>query len=294
MAWQAVMIQKLLKVGFKVTERIAPSLASKWATRLFLSPMRYPRPEREEVWLKTATIQRVAFISDYQLVSDANQYTLYQWGAGPVVLLLHGWAGRGSQMAAFAQPLVEAGYRVIAFDAPAHGASPGKRTNMVEITQIVQDIQDREGPFAAMIGHSFGGMVGANALNESVQADKLITIGSPASMAYIFASFTSHTGASEISINGIKRLMKQLTNKTSDDFSLVNLVQTIQQPGLIIHDKQDKEVTYTEAFQVSEHWLNSQLILTEGLGHQRILRDPELINTIVSYIKRSEPEATYA
>ena len=45
------------------------------------------------------------------------------WGDGPVVYLVHGWGGRGSQLASFVEPLLVAGFRVVMFDAPAHGDS---------------------------------------------------------------------------------------------------------------------------------------------------------------------------
>ena len=73
------------------------------------------------------------------------------WGAGPVVYLVHGWGGRGSQLASFVEPLLAGGFRVVMFDAPAHGdsdpgpAGPG-RTHGVEFGKALDAVFARYGP----------------------------------------------------------------------------------------------------------------------------------------------------
>lgn len=280
--------QALLQTGlstiFRAVETVSPPLAGKWAVRLFFSPMKYKRPERELAWLKGATIQNVPFSGFYPRRQAESYYRLYQWGAGPTVLLVHGWAGRGSQMAALVKPLVEAGYGVVAFDAPAHGDSPGKRTNILEISQIIREIEAITGGFYAMIGHSFGGVAAAFALNEGAQSQKLVTIGSPAYMDSVFGQFSQQTGASGKALTYLKNHLETMTNRDIDDFSLVNLVSKMNKPGLIIHDQQDREISYTQAMSLSKHWPQSRLILTEGLGHHRILRDAQVISAVLDFV----------
>ena len=47
-------------------------------------------------------------------------------------MLSHGWDGRASQFSVLARDLIAEGYRVVSFDAPAHGASAGRRTYLVD------------------------------------------------------------------------------------------------------------------------------------------------------------------
>ena len=83
------------------------------------------------------------------------------WGAGPVVYLVHGWGGRGSQLASFVEPLLAGGFRVVMFDAPAHGdsdhgpAGPG-RTHGVEFGKALDAVFARFGPAHAVVAHSLG------------------------------------------------------------------------------------------------------------------------------------------
>src|SRR5213082_3427517 len=104
-----------IRLFFAVVGRVLPSLAGRLAASLFARPRRHRRPDRER-----ALIARGAPLPLPQGLSAT------QWGAGPAVLLVHGWEGRGAQLGALVDPLVEAGYRVIALDGPAHGDSAGR------------------------------------------------------------------------------------------------------------------------------------------------------------------------
>ena len=83
------------------------------------------------------------------------------WGSGPVAYLVHGWGGNGSQLAAFVRPLLAEGFRVVLFDAPAHGdsepgpAGPG-RTHGVEFGKALDAVFAKFGPAEAVIAHSLG------------------------------------------------------------------------------------------------------------------------------------------
>ena len=104
------------------------------------------------------------------------------WGDAPYVLFIHGWTGRGTQAAPFLDKLISAGYGVISFDGPAHGETPGKQTNILELTDVVIDLDEKFGPFSAAITHSFGGMIAAYAMSLGVNFAKVVSICPPAGM----------------------------------------------------------------------------------------------------------------
>ncbi|MEM7345587.1 MAG: alpha/beta hydrolase, partial [Chloroflexota bacterium] len=277
-------VQMLFKMIFRLVEILMPALAGRWATSLFLTPIKNKRPDYESEFIQDAIIQKIPIVESYDQSLTNPYYVKYSWGRGMPILLIHGWAGRGSQVAALAKPLVEAGYKVITFDALAHGDSPGKKTTLPEFVRVIQHIAAKEGKFRAMIGHSFGGVAMALAVNDGVEAEKLITIGSPASMAFIFEEFGKQINASHTSTKKIGTYIETLTQRHIDDFSLKNLVLTLTQPSLIIHDKNDKEVDYGQSLILANSWLGSKHILTENLGHRRILRDSNTISKIVEFI----------
>jgi len=55
--------------------------------------------------------------------------------------------GARAQMTGFVDPLLFAGYRVVAYDQPAHGESDGKMTNLLEIAPTMELIAGREDRF---------------------------------------------------------------------------------------------------------------------------------------------------
>ena len=279
------LMQSGLKAGFRITETIAPPLAHRWAINLFVQPIKFKRPTREAELIQDAVVAQQPFTGFYPRPAAHAHYITYRWGSGPAVLLVHGWAGRGSQMATFAAPLVAAGYRVLTFDAPAHGDSPSKQTNLLEVSQIIQALAADNGGFAAIIGHSFGGMAAGYALHRGAQAQKLVTIGSPATMASVLRDFGTQINASAQMVKKLTRHLEQLANQEVDSFSLSRSLATVDLPGLIVHDQQDKDVDYSQALILHQAWQRSQLLTTDGLGHRRILRDDAIIARIVDFVR---------
>lgn len=285
-------IIKIYKTAFKFTETVFPPLAGKWAIRLFFTPGKRLRVTEEQELMKSADIQKVLFRSNFKLDESEDYYIRYNWGEGPAVLLVHGWGGSGMQMAHLAPPLVEAGFRVIAFDAPAHGGSPGRRTNMMEFAQVVQDIALHVGDFYAIIGHSLGGAAAGYAVSQSVRTKNLVTIGTPVSVAEILQEFARKINASEETINRHRKFIELFGGKSIEEMSLVHFAHLLRSSGLIIHDQDDREIPYTQALDLFQQWNGSQLLLTEGLGHRRILKDEETIANILQFIGESDQKRT--
>lgn len=277
---------------FHLTEAIAPPLAQWWAVRLFFRPMKFNRPPREARLITDAVVERQLLTSIYPRAAGEQYYVTYSWGTGPTVLLVHGWAGRGSQMATLAHPLVAAGYRVLTFDAPAHGDSPGQQTNLLEVSDIIRALSEREEGFAAIIGHSFGGMAAGFALAEGAMSTKLVTIGSPVTMENVLNGFGSQLNATAKTVDGVRQKIEQLAQRPVDRFSLSQTLAGSSVQGLIVHDRDDREVGFDQAELLHAVWPESLLHLTDGLGHRRILRDQATIARIVAFVNRGDISET--
>ena len=86
----------------------------------FFSPSKYEVKSSEQGVLENGNSYRVTF--------GGGELALTCWGnSSPSVLLMHGWGGSRAQMTGFVEPLLKAGYRVVAYDQPAHGDIPFKR-----------------------------------------------------------------------------------------------------------------------------------------------------------------------
>jgi pimeloyl-ACP methyl ester carboxylesterase len=56
-------------------------------------------------------------------------------------------------------------------------------------------------------------------------------------------------------------------------------------PALIIHDRDDADVPCADGQAVAQA-ANAELLITQGLGHRRILRDKEVITRTIDFIDR--------
>jgi pimeloyl-ACP methyl ester carboxylesterase len=267
----------LLRLAIHLLGRVSPALAARWVYRLWLQPIRFPEPQQEKDWRSTSRPLAVAH-RGRTLAVDA-------WGAGPTVLLVHGWNGRGAQLGGFAATLVQAGYRVVAFDTPAHGRSPGRATNLPEISEAIQEVARACGPVHAVIGHSFGVACTIYAVRQGLKVNRIVAISPPQNVRGLTRKFFS---ALDIDIR-VQAIFNRIFEKNFgtdlwERFSPEILARQLDVPGLIIHDQDDRDVPVQEGAALAQAWPEAQFVRTAGLGHRRILRDPEVIARVAAFI----------
>lgn len=269
---------KLLRFGFLLGGHLAPILAGRIAYKLWFTPTRLQTPVSEKSALESAGIEYL----------QLNNHTIatYSWGqTGPTVLLVHGWSGRGTQLGSFVEPLIDAGYRVLSFDAPAHGKSSGKQTNLYEVAEAILALQNHHGSFDSVITHSFGGPCTAIAMKHGLEARRIVSISPPATTLGLVEKFSRALHIPEkAGKNLIQRIEKTFGRTVWDDISMINTAKEITVPGMLIHDSNDSEVPWEESHAIAEVWNDVRFIKTSGLGHQRILRDTTVVESVVRFI----------
>ena len=278
------MLLKLMRIAFQVGGRLAPRIAGRIAYKLWLTPTRHKTPASEKEALDTADIQ-------YIQINDNNIAT-FSWGAsGSTVLLVHGWSGRGTQMGSFVQPLINAGYRVLSFDAPAHGKSSGKQTNLYQVADTLVALQHHFGSFDAVISHSFGGPCVATAIQRGLETKRLVSISPPANTLGLIEKFITILRIPTKAGNHMtQRFESNFGKEVWHDVSMVNTVKQLKIPGLLIHDSHDADIPWQEGHAVAQAWDKAQFIKTSGLGHRRILRDPAVIESAVRFVDDKNKE----
>lgn len=277
-------VQRLLVPSYilytgKVLTAISPFLASRFAAKLFLTPFRYKLPDREKGMDKYSQQTR-------QLLPESNrEIVIYEYGDSPKkILLVHGWSGRGTQLAVMAKQLVEHGYSVVSFDAPAHGKAPGKTSMMPHFIEAIHLLEKMHGPFEAAIGHSLGGMASLRAVKEGLDIEKLVIIGTANSITHITREFAQNMKMN----NGIAQKMKHYFDEKfgmdMDTLSGAVSAEEVHIPTLVVHDKDDVDVHVSSAYEIAENLQKSEILITEGLGHRRILGNKEVINKIFQFL----------
>lgn len=268
-----------LILGFLST--FFPTLVAKMALTIFATPVRTPRPASEMAWHESA---KKYFLK--------NGIAAFEWGApsDPLVLLIHGWNGRGTQLASFAPALVQQKFRVVALDGPGHGISPGKKTNPSHFAQFIIDAQGellsatQKDSSHALIAHSFGGVCSVLALSRGLKTKGIVLIASPAFYDRVVHFFSRSMKLSKKCEQSFFEQVTKLIALNPYDLNLGKLGAKLQLPALVVHDQADNAVDYLSAQSIIGQWPGSQLFSTQGLGHRRIMRDPKVIDSVTNFI----------
>lgn len=268
---------RFMRFMFATLGPFFPGLMGRWACRLWFRTRRFP---------ESAAGKRIARSAQHDtLLVDNIPIALYTWGTGPVVLFVHGWSGRGSQVTAFVEPLTAAGFQVVAVDAPGHGETPGDSTNILECAAVLQAVGAHYGPVYAVLTHSFGGMVLAYALNQGMSVERVVSISAPAQVEYLMEGFARTLAIPEIVIAEMQKIIDQrFTGSLWERLSTVHNVQNLAVPALIIHDKDDVSVSWQQGRMIADAWPGARFMKTSGLGHGRILRDRQVVKAAVEFI----------
>lgn len=255
--------------GFNATVgRVAPRHVADRARRRFMTPRDTTPRDWELPWLERAERITLRF-----------GLSALRWGSGPTVLLMHGWEGRPTQFASLIDALVQAGYGVIALDAPAHGRSPGREANIVLFARALLEAAEDLPPLYGVIGHSMGGASAMLAIQLGLRPRALVTVAAPSRILGMLRGFARFIGLPP-------RAGEQFIKRVEDHAGIPAADLDVQHyrldmPGLVAHAEDDPLVPAVEAGRIHEAWLGSQLLRLEGGGHQRVLADPRLVKAVL-------------
>jgi pimeloyl-ACP methyl ester carboxylesterase len=274
-------------------QAFSPALAAKLAAvAMFRTSRRKPDP-----W-ESAAVERAE-----QLFVRGSDGTLrvLRWGKGPLVMLVHGWNGRASQLGAFVEPLERAGMQVVAFDAPGHGASSGSTSSVIQFADAFDAVLDAVQPFlqplAGVVAHSMGGAAVTYALSRSARLrgsegpesapPRLVFFAPPIDVRDFVTTVSTGFGLSLQTQGVLERLVERKVGLRMDDLHALRLAPSMTAPLLVLHDEEDRAIPFACAESLVKAWPGAELRKTRGLGHNRILRDPAIVASVVAYLKHA-------
>jgi pimeloyl-ACP methyl ester carboxylesterase len=264
--------------GMALLDRwFGPDAAAWLAARLFFRARKQPRPAREAAWLGDA----VRFA-----VRGARPLVAWSWGetGRPIVLLVHGWEGRGAQLGGFVAPLLAAGFRVVAYDAPAHGESRGRESTVPEAAQAIADVIDSVGPVTAIVAHSLGAAATTLALSRGVSADRVVYLAPMVAVAEAVRRFAGFLALSPAATSAFAARVERRAGAPMAAIEGETLGRELRMPLLVVHDHDDREVPLADAERLVRVWRGARLVRTRELGHRRILRDEARISEAVDFL----------
>lgn len=265
--------------------RVAPALASELAWRAW---RRVGAPEpvhpRDRAVHDRATVDRL----------DSGVVT-YRWGTGSrVILLVHGWRSRASRFSAIVAALESPDATIVAFDAPANGATPGRLVTILDYMDAIRAIANRLGPIDTIIGHSFGALAAMTAAREGVAVRRVVDIAGMYSANQLIAAFSAAAGLTPGTERRMRRLIERRTfrgipNIWSRFLAEVDPAHT-SLPLLIVHDEGDPVVDVRQSVLIADaHTGPVRSVITSGLGHNRILGDAEVTTAVRDFVREPVP-----
>jgi pimeloyl-ACP methyl ester carboxylesterase len=272
-------VPKTFVITAKILQATSPKLAARFAMKVFTTPVKFKLPKREEE-MDNKSRQEIVLIPSLK-----KSINVYHLGDSPKkVVLVHGWSGRGTQLVSIADKLVKSGYSTVSFDAPAHGKSTGKTSDMTEFITSILQLEQQFGPFEFAVGHSLGAMAVLNAIKRGLQVKRSVIIGSGDVIRDIMIDFTQKLGMN-IAIGELMiKMFEKKFGETINNYSAYIAAKDVHIPVLILHDENDTDVPVSAAHHIYKHLPNGQLVITQGLGHRKILGDKAVIKNITDFL----------
>jgi pimeloyl-ACP methyl ester carboxylesterase len=269
---------------------VSPERATGQALSLFCTPQgRNPPAEADLPLLQEAEVSRLV------LPSSQVGVAVYRWpvSTGQVgrVLLAHGWESCVGRLAAWVTPLRGAGYEVVGVDAPAHGASEGRRLTVHDYMEALHAVVGQD-TLEAVVAHSFGGLcaalaAGGLASSRSLPVRSLVLIAAPENVALLLNRFAELLRLRPVLSGRLAAAVQDLSGEALERFSAAAALASGDLPVLLVHDTRDEQVPFAQAERLAERVRHAELYPTTGLGHRRVARNPHVIRYAIDFIRRA-------
>ncbi|MEB3299406.1 MAG: alpha/beta fold hydrolase [Candidatus Sericytochromatia bacterium] len=252
-----------------------PGLAARIARRGFLVPRRLPEREWELAGLDSALSER--FLPGLHGL---------RWPAeGPKVLCLHGWEGRASHFVSLAGHLQGRGFEVLSLDGPAHGRSAGRLAHPWAFADALLAVDAVHGPFHAVIGHSMGASSVLYARSLGLRVERIVSLAAPLRASEVLQRFMDLMELNELVRERFVALVESMVGQPQTLLDLERLAPHLEVPGLVVHGTADPDVPWEDAPRLAAAWPEAELLLLEGLGHRRILREGVVLERVSAFLE---------
>lgn len=261
---------------------ISPRLSGGLASTLWFTPWRLPQSEgsraREREWLRGSKPFQVAGLQGFVA------------GNGPVVLLVHGWGGWASRLGAFVGPLVETEHQVVGMDLPAHGSSPGRRTNPFEMADALLKVAGCTGPVHALISHSFGGLVSLLAMERGLKPGAAVYLAPALRADHIRSRFAELFRLRPPVMDALVRVIDgRFGSEVWEELDARRIAYGLASRGpdvpvLIAHDSEDRDAPFSDALAMSQILPGARILQVAGAGHHRILVEERVLTEAIVFV----------
>lgn len=274
------LVIKYIRAKFKILSSVSKRRAAEKAFELFCTPQYRNKKKLPPIFEKTEKIE---------FPFEGNKVRGYRWNypADKKAMILHGFESSVINFDRYVTPLIKKGYEVLAFDAPAHGRSTGKRITVITYKNLVRYVWNKYGPVDAFIAHSFGGLTLSLALEEIRHSylTKIVLIAPAAETKTAIDNFFRFVQLD----NGVRaefdQLIEEMGGKPPEWYSISRVAPKLKAQVLFLQDTDDQMTPLSDVKpMMDKNYQNFHFVISEGLGHRRIYRDNQTLKKIMDFL----------
>lgn len=268
-----------ISLGLRGAQAVSPELAGWWAERLFFTPPHRP--------LSSGDLETLGRARPFTVRSEGRPIRAWHWGSGPKVFLVHGWGGAGGRFSAFVEPILAAGFSAVTYDGPGHGLTGRGLSSAPEMARALDAVMGEVGAPDAIIAHSFGGVVTALAMAKGLAPRRVALIAPAADPLRFVDEFVRALKLSQRTGAAMRSRSERRIRFDWDQLQVLPVFARGRNPLLVVHDQGDETIPVDEGRRIAGVWPGAELMLTAGLGHRGVLRDPAVVHRAVSFVTAS-------
>ncbi|MEM7800141.1 MAG: alpha/beta hydrolase [Chloroflexota bacterium] len=273
--------QHLLRACLRTGSAVMPRLTAELAYQIWSKPRR--RKQHKLIELPSGGMP-------FEIPHRGRMLRGLRWGiTGPKILLVHGWESHLGRMSTFVEPLLDAGYQVLALDGPGHGRSDHWVTNAIDFGDGLKSLIIEVGGIDGLVAHSFGASAALFMFerNLNLLPNRLVCIAPMVHMRIHLRIFQSLSAVSNQVLERMEEMITKRIGVNCSNWHLLDIPRRLNRPGLIIHDIDDQVVSPCWSDQLLANWPKGSLVSTRGLGHNRILKDAMVVERVTRFFSTS-------
>lgn len=223
---------------------------------------------------KKLTPKQVEYLKSHQkaTINHKNEtIPYYNWRAkGKNVLMLHGWESSSYRWKPYLKELNKLNINVFAIDAPAHGRSNGKRFSPTEYAKVIKAIVDKE-KIDTIIGHSVGAyatIIYASENDTPACLKNLVLLAPTGKLRDFMKQFFDFLKLNTKVRSAFEENFKLKYGQPLDYYDSDKLIEHVTVGGLLIHDKEDATLPFSDSMDIAKVWTKGRFVATQGYGHR--------------------------
>jgi len=245
------------------------------------------------------------YAMDFELVKipTSKEHLLNGWlMAAPdsqtTVVLMHGWGGNAEMTLTMAQPLYDAGYEVLVYDARNHGLSPDDGFSSLpkfsEDTSAAVDWMrtTRRDPAhrVVLVGHSIGAAAVLLAASKRDDIAAVVSVSAFAHPDKLMRGEVKRLPLPEFMVKAVLKYVEWRIGYSFDEIAPMNTLCRISCPVLLSHGDNDRVVPFSDLELIARNCGGEHVttMAIEGADHYTVEKIEAHGKDIIGFLKRND------